>query len=86
MEKEIIYNNGEIKLKHLTRIKYRTKLDNRIMDGIIIGQQDTQFIVWTEKGATIGVTTHDIVQIAIISENEDLFIPLEEYKLMPENN
>lgn len=85
MENDIIYNNGEIKLKHLTRIQYRSKLNNKTMDGMIIGQEATQFIVWTDKGITTKVHTHDILQISVISGNEDLFVTLEEYKSMPEN-
>lgn len=86
MENDIIYNNGEIKLKHLTRIQYKSKLNNRIMDGMIIGQEATQFIVWTDKGITTKVHTNDILQISVIAGNEDLFVSLDEYKTMPENN
>lgn len=85
MEKELIYDNGDIRLKHLTRVQYKSLLNNKIMDGIIIGQEATKFIIWTDKGTTAKVHTHDILQIAVISGNEEYFVSLEDYKSM-ENN
>lgn len=78
----IIYDNGDIKLKHLTQIKFRSKLDNRILSGMIIGQESTQFIVWINPSVTSKVHTHDILEVEVIVDNEDYFVPLEEYKAM----
>lgn len=82
MSKTIIYNNGDITLKHLTQIKFRSKLDNRILSGIIIGQEATQFIVWINSSVTSKVHTHDILEVEVIVGNKDYFVSLEEYKKM----
>lgn len=82
MGNPIIYNNGDIKLKHLTNIKFRSKLDNKILSGMVIGQESTQFIIWISPSITSKVHTHDILEIEVIVGNKDYFVSLEKYKTM----
>ncbi len=82
MGNPIFYNNGDIVLKHLTQIKFRSKLDNRILSGMVIGQESTQFIVWISSSVTAKVNTHDILEVEVISGNNDYFVSLEKYKTM----
>lgn len=82
MNKPIIYNNGDIIIKHLTRIKFKSKLDNKILSGMVIGQESTQFIVWINASVTAKVHTHDILEIEVITGNNDYFVELEKYKTM----
>lgn len=85
MEKNLIYDNGDIRLKYLTMVQFKSKLTNKILTGMVIGQEATQFIIWTDKGVTIKVPTHDILQVSVIADNENYYVSLEEYKTMCKN-
>lgn len=85
MGNPIVYDNGDIKIKHLTNIKFKSKLDNKILSGMVIGQEATQFIIWINPNVTAKVHTHDIIQIEVIVDNKDYFVPFDEYKTMEEN-
>lgn len=85
MGNPIVYDNGDIKLKHLTNVKFKSKLDNKILSGMVIGQEATQFIIWINPSVTAKIGTHDILQIEVIVGNQDYFVSLEEYKTMEEN-
>lgn len=80
MDKTIIYDNGNIKLEHLTHIQFKSKLNNKILTGKIIGQEARQFIVWISPSVSAKVGTHDILQIAVPCEDEEYFISLKEYR------
>lgn len=82
MGNPIIYDNGDIKLKRLTNVKFQSKLDNRTLSGMVIGQESTQFIIWINPNVTAKVHTHDILEIEVISGNDDYFVSLDEYKKM----
>ena len=85
MSKPIIYDNGDIKLKHLINIKFKSKLDNKILSGMVIGQEATQFIIWINPSVTAKVNTQDIIQVEVIVGNKDYFVTLDEYKTMEDN-
>lgn len=82
MDKPIIYDNGNIKLEHLTNIQFRSKLNNKILTGKVIGQEATNFIVQISTSVSAKVGTHDILQVAVPCEDEEYFIPIKEYKKM----
>ena len=85
MEKQIIYDNGEIKLAHQTKIQFKSKLNNKVLTGMVIGQEATQFIVWINPSITAKVHTQDILQVAISCKNDEYYISLNEYKSMKNN-
>ena len=82
MDKTIIYDNGNIKLEHLTNVQFKSKLNNKILTGKIIGQEATNFIVQISATYSAKVSTNDILQVAVPCEDEEYFISLAEYKKM----
>lgn len=82
MDKTIIYDNGNIKLEHLTNVQFRSKLNNKILTGKIIGQEATNFIVKISATYSAKISTNDILQVAVPCEDEEYFISLSEYKKM----
>ena len=80
MDKPIIYDNGNIKIEHLTNIQFRSKLNNKILTGKVIGQEATNFIVYISTSISAKVGTHDILQIAVPCKDEEYFVSLKEYR------